>query len=202
MTPFEILTTVVIFFSAIILHEYAHGWVAYRLGDTTAKLAGRLTLNPFKHVDPVGTLLLPAILFITKSPVLFGWAKPVPVNFLKLRHPKQGIIWVGLAGPAINVILAVCFSLLLSLDLSASSRQFAELGVMVNLILAVFNMIPIPPLDGSRLVMGLLPSKYAYLYSRLEPYGIIIVFLLLYTGVINQIVWPVVETLAHFLGVS
>ena len=201
MSPFGLSCSIAIFFLAVILHECAHGWVAYRLGDPTAKLLGRLTLNPVKHIDPVGTVILPAMLFLIHSPILFGWAKPVPVNFSNLRNPKRDMIWVGLAGPFVNVILAVFCSRLLQFNFSDLANGLLELAITVNLLLAVFNMIPIPPLDGSRLVLGLLPNRYAFAYSRLEPYGIILVFFLLYFGVIEKLLWPVVVSWSQLLGV-
>jgi len=198
----NILVIILIFFPAIILHEYAHGWVAYKLGDPTAKLAGRLTLNPVRHVDPVGTILLPLVLILIRSPFLFGWAKPVPVNFYNLRQPKRDMFWVGIAGPAINIILAGFLSIFLKFEIFPAWEELISLAILVNLVLATFNMIPIPPLDGSRLVMSLLPIKYARSYSMLEPYGILIVFFLLYFGVLHKVIWPIVVSLAHFFGVD
>ncbi len=190
-----------IFFLAVILHECAHGWIAYKLGDSTAKDLGRLTLNPIKHVDLVGTLLLPAMLFVMRSPVMFGWAKPVPVDFRNLRHPKQDMIWVGLAGPAVNIILALLASQFLHFHFSLLSDKILEAAIQINLVLAIFNLVPIPPLDGSRLVMGLLPNRYAYFYSQMEPYGIAVVFLLLYLGLFEEYVWPLVNAVSFMLGV-
>lgn len=198
----NLIIIILVFLPAVILHEYAHGWVAYKLGDPTAKLAGRLTLNPIKHIDPVGTILLPAFLILMRSPILFGWAKPVPVNFLNLYRPKRDMLWVGIAGPVVNIFLAVTLSLLLKLELSDGLRDILGLAILVNLILAVFNMLPIPPLDGSRLVMSLLPMPYARSYAKLEPYGILIVFVLLYFGLLNRVVWPLVLSLAKMLGVT
>ena len=200
MTLAEVLQIIIIFLPAIILNECAHGWVADKLGDPTAKLAGRLTLNPIKHIDPVGTFLLPMVLLLAQSPVLFGWAKPVPVNFSNLRNPKRDMMWVGLAGPAINVIIAVFLSILLHLNLPPAGYEFITAGIIVNLVLATFNMIPVPPLDGSRLVMSLLPRRWAVYYSRLENFGILIVFILLYLKLLDKIVWPVVVYLAQLLG--
>lgn len=201
MTPEEFLKLAFVFIYAVILHEYAHGWMADKLGDPTAKNLGRLTLNPVKHVDPIGTLLLPFILVFMHSPVVFGWAKPVPVNFLGLRNPKRDMMWVGLAGPAVNIILAVFFSQLLRLNLSAVDQNVVQTAIVINLVLTVFNMIPIPPLDGSRLVMGILPNKMAYQYARLENYGIVIVLGLLYLGLLDNVVWPIVKLFARQLGV-
>ena len=192
---------ITILFLAVILHECAHGWAAYKLGDSTAKNLGRLTLNPIKHVDMVGTLLLPAMLLIMHSPVMFGWAKPVPVNFLNLRHPKQDMIWVGLAGPAVNVFLALLASLFIRFHFSPLGDQILAMAIQINLVLAIFNLVPIPPLDGSRLVMGILPNRYAYVYSRMEPYGIVIVFLLLYLGLFEKYIWPIIDNISLLLGV-
>ena len=202
----DIVAVVIILFSAIILHEYAHGWTAYQLGDPTAKNAGRLTLNPLKHVDPFGTVLLPTILltlrFLGYNTFVFGWAKPVPVNFSRLRNPKRDMMWVGLAGPAMNISLAVIFSLILKMQPSPEYYEFFGFAVFINLLLAVFNMIPIPPLDGSRLVMGLLPDRYFLLYSRLERHGILIVILLLYLGLFERVIIPVITFLSQLLGVQ
>ena len=170
----------------MVVHEYAHGWAAYKLGDPTAKLAGRLTLNPIMHVDPVGTIFLPGVLIALRllgmNTFLFGWAKPIPVNFSRLRNPRRDMMLVGLAGPAVNVVMAVAISQLARVPVPLEVYKFVEAAVFINLLLATFNMIPIPPLDGSRLVMGLLPRQLAVPYSRLEPYGIFIVILLVSGG--------------------
>ncbi len=201
----EIIATILILFPSIVLHEYAHGWMANRLGDPTAKEHGRLTLNPLKHIDPVGTLLVPGILLVLMAMginhFVFGWAKPVPVNFGRLSNPKKDMIGVALAGPAVNIILALLASQVLRLDLASMARGFFELMVFFNLLLAVFNMIPIPPLDGSRVVMGLLPNRWAFLYSRLEPYGILIVAGLLYLGLFDRLLLGIVKYLENLLGV-
>lgn len=194
------ITIATVLLPAIILHEYAHGWVAYRCGDPTAKSAGRLTLNPLKHIDPIGSIILPIILMFSFN-FFFGWAKPVPVDFGRLRNPKRDMIWVAMAGPAVNVVLALIFSMALKLNLNPVLSEWMTLAVFVNLLLMVFNMIPIPPLDGSRLVMGLLPNNLALPYSRLERYGILIVFGLLYLGVFEKIILPIVMYLASLLGV-
>jgi len=201
----DIVIVVAILFMAIILHEYAHGWMAFQRGDPTAKLAGRLTLNPIKHIDPIGTILLPGILIglrmMGHNVFVFGWAKPVPVNFGQLRKPKQDMILVALAGPIINIIIAVLFSQLL-LVIPLKYFHFVVLGIFINLLLAIFNMIPIPPLDGSRVVMGLLPNRLAYQYARLERYGILIVVALLYLGLFERVVLPVIIACGHLLGVE
>ncbi|OGX25907.1 MAG: hypothetical protein A2787_08405 [Omnitrophica WOR_2 bacterium RIFCSPHIGHO2_01_FULL_48_9] len=202
----EILEVALLVLSAIILHEYAHGWMAYRLGDPTAMLAGRLSLNPLKHIDLVGTILLPGALLALRlmghETFIFGWAKPVPVNFSQLRHPKRDVIWVGLAGPAINILLAIFFAAILHSGVLRGSEDILTLAVFINLLLAAFNMVPIPPLDGSRLVIGLLPAPYDRMYARLERYGILIVFVLLYLGAFELIVMPVIQILGRLLGVE
>jgi len=193
---------------AIILHEVAHGWVADKLGDDTARWMGRLTLNPIKHIDPVGTVLVPIILLVVGSPILFGYAKPVPVNFRKLRHPKTDMVWVALAGPATNVLLAVVSAALLAgmAALPADMENIAvpiatmcQASILINLVLCIFNLIPIPPLDGGRVAVGLLPGRYAYYLSRVEPYGFYIIIALLFTGVLQQIIGPAVMGSADWL---
>lgn len=197
----SLLVSLVIFFGAVIIHEYCHGWVAYKLGDPTAKYAGRLTLNPIEHIDPFGTVLLPLMLVILRSPVIFGWAKPVPVNFWNLHNPRRDMIWVGLAGPTANVILAVIFSLLLKFPAPEIIREFLSSAIIINLVLAVFNLMPIPPLDGSRVISGILPYRLALAYNEWERYGTVIIFLLLFLGFFNVVIWPMVVVLAHWLGV-
>jgi Zn-dependent protease len=163
---------------AITFHEAAHGYVARFFGDNTAWQFGRVTLNPFKHIDPVGTVLLPALLFVTRSPFLFGYAKPVPVNFGALRNPRRDMIFVAAAGPAMNFILAVIAALLFHLVsyLPDTAEQWVaenlKNGLVINVILAIFNLLPLPPLDGGRIVVGLLPDRLARRFARLEPYGL------------------------------
>ena len=176
---------------AITIHEAAHGYVARALGDNTAYALGRVTLNPMRHVDPMGTILMPLLLyFATKGAFLFGYAKPVPVNFGQLRHPKRDMIWVALAGPASNfaqaILWAVAYTLLAGSGIT--ERFFLEMckaGVLVNLVMWAFNLFPLPPLDGGRILVGLLPRQLAWSFSRIEPWGFFIVLGLVLVGVVG-----------------
>lgn len=202
--------------AAIILHEVAHGVVAYRLGDPTAARLGRLTLNPLPHVDPLGTVLLPLLLIATHAPFLFGWARPVPVNFGNLRRPKRDMVLVAMAGPVTNLLLAVVsatiFKWLLRVQLPSEGALtttlvavltpialMAQNSVIVNVVLAVFNLMPILPLDGGRVVAGLLPARQAVAFARLEPFGIMIVLVLMATKTLGHVVGPVVAAFLRVL---
>ena len=181
---------------AITIHEAAHGYVARMFGDSTAYMLGRMTLNPIKHIDPIGTIAMPLLLLFTTAaipggPFVLGYAKPVPVNFANLRHPKRDMIWVALAGPVSNFIQAVAWTLLLiAMFMLGIDEDFffrmAQAGILVNLVIAVFNLLPIPPLDGGRVLVGVLPRGPAYQLSRLEPFGFFIVLALLVAGVLGS----------------
>ncbi|MEJ2245511.1 MAG: site-2 protease family protein [Acidobacteriota bacterium] len=185
---------------SIIMHEVAHGYVAYRLGDPTARDAKRLTLNPLPHIDLMGSILLPLFLILIHSPVLLGWAKPVPFNPRYFRDVKKGVMLVGLAGPGSNLILAAIAGVILRiLPFEGVIATFLAYICVINVILAVFNLIPIPPLDGSRVVIGFLPSHMVSGYLRLERYGFLIIFGLLYLGLLDYILLPIAYFLLNFL---
>lgn len=185
------------------IHEFSHGFMAYKLGDTTAKYSGRLTLNPLAHIDPIWTFFLPLFLFISSGGrFIFGAAKPVPINYWALKNPKRDIIWIGLSGPLANFVFALLVSLLAKfIPLSAKINFLAVNLIVINVVLGVFNLIPIPPLDGSRIAMGLLPSSLADKYAGIEPYGFIILIALMWLGLFNLIIFPIVTLIIRLLGV-
>ncbi len=198
--PMEKIIMVVVLFFSVIVHEVAHGYVALLNGDPTAKMMGRLTFNPIPHIDPVGTILVPALLLLSQSGIMFGWARPVPVNPLNFRNYTQGEIAVSASGPLSNLLLAVIFAqVLIWAGDNAGLVVLCYQGVVINLFLMLFNLVPIPPLDGSRVVMPLLPRPWQYHYSRLEPYGFILILLLLYTGLLNFLIMPAFRWLAYWL---
>jgi Zn-dependent protease len=181
---------------AITLHEAAHGWVASKLGDHTARMMGRVTLDPTKHIDPIGTIAIPLVLLLSSSGFIFGWAKPVPINFNALRNGKNGMIWVALAGPGANIFMAICwlFVMIIAINMNmAILIEMGRIGILVNCVLAVFNLLPIPPLDGSRVISALLPNRLAYQYNQLEQYGLYILLGLMFLGGFNYLVRPWVE---------
>jgi Zn-dependent protease len=188
---------------AITVHETAHGWMALRLGDPTAQMLGRLSLNPIRHIDPIGTILVPGVMLMLGG-FLFGWAKPVPITWENLRRPKQDMAWVAAAGPLANLLMILFWALVarLGITLGEVSGGVAMYlvysgvaGIFINLILMLLNLLPLPPLDGSRVVASLLPDRLAYQYSRLEPYGFPILILLLFLGVLGKILWPIITVL-------
>ena len=185
---------------AIVVHEVSHGWVAKKLGDNTAYMLGRLTLNPFKHIDPVGTILVPLLMLIFFK-FAFGWAKPVPVDWRNLRNPRRDMVLVAAAGPFSNLLMAIGWGLIIHLaallpnGLLMIKEPFifmGAIGIFANVILMVFNLLPIPPLDGGRVAVGLLPPRYSHLLSQLEPYGLIIIVLLLMSGFFGGFLMPLI----------
>jgi Zn-dependent protease len=191
---------------AITLHEAAHGYVARQFGDSTAWMLGRVTLNPLKHIDPLGTVVIPiGILLLTGGGFLFGWAKPVPVNFGNLRHPKRDMLWVAAAGPAMNFVMALAWALLYGLAAhdgeitSVGLAEMSRIGVLINISLMVLNLLPIPPLDGGRIAVSLLPHSLSVPFARLEPYGFFILLALLFTHVLERLMLPFVGIVASII---
>ncbi|MCK2125796.1 site-2 protease family protein [Thauera aromatica] len=197
---------------AITLHEAAHGYVARHFGDPTAHLAGRITLNPLRHIDPVGTVLVPVGILALSAlmgggGILFGWAKPVPVNFGRLRRPKADMLWVAAAGPFTNLLMALGWALLFRIAASAepggyslAMLKMADAGIQINAVLMVLNLLPIPPLDGGRIAVSLLPDRLAWRFAQLEPYGFPILLVLLFTGILGAILWPLIAGFRYLLS--
>ncbi|MFL2466689.1 MAG: site-2 protease family protein [Candidatus Pseudothioglobus sp.] len=188
---------------AITLHEAAHGWVASKLGDHTARMMGRVTLDPTRHIDPIGTIAIPLVLLLSSSGFIFGWAKPVPINFNALRNGKNGMIWVALAGPGANIVMAICWLFVMIIAIKMNITVLIEMGrvgILVNCVLAVFNLLPIPPLDGSRVISALLPNRLAYQYNQLEQYGLYILLGLMFLGGFNYLVRPWVELILSWFN--
>lgn len=193
---------------AITVHEAAHGWVANRFGDPTAKMLGRMTLNPVKHIDPIGTIAFPLLMILMSSPIMIGWAKPVPITVQNLRNPKRDMAWVALAGPASNLLMALIWGLIARLGLYAHGMgmdwlalpviSMGVVGITINILLMVFNLFPIPPLDGGRVLVSMLPGPMAWKLSRLEPYGIFIVLALFLFGG-WEVIWPIVQGLSGLI---
>lgn len=193
---------------AITVHEVAHGWVALKFGDRTAQMMGRLTLNPLKHIDPIGTLLVPGILLVLGG-FIFGWAKPVPVSFQNLRRPKADMAWVALAGPMANLLMALFWALVAKIGLTIAQTGsgigepmlfMGVAGILINAMLMMLNLLPLPPLDGGRVLVSLLPGPISWQVSRLEPYGFIILLALLFFGFLGLILWPLVGGLLNVLA--
>jgi len=192
---------------AIILHEIAHGWIAKQLGDDTAFRLGRLTLNPIKHIDPVGTIVVPIVLILTVG-VAIGWAKPVPVNWANLHNPKRDMALVAIAGPFSNLLMAIFWGFLLKLvtllpgnSITQALLYMGQIGILVNVLLMVFNLLPIPPLDGGRVAVGLLPDIWARRLSAIEPYGFFIIVGLLLSGVLWFLIQPLQRAVYNFISV-
>jgi len=196
---------------AITLHEAAHGYVAKHFGDMTAYAQGRVSLNPLRHIDLVGTIVVPMVILALShfagSSILFGWAKPVPVNFGNLRQPKRNMRWVAAAGPGANFVMALFWATVLKLGSVMPEAFYSQpmiwmgaAGILVNVALAVLNLMPLLPLDGGRIVVSLLPPRLAYRFSLLEPYGMVILLVLLFTGVLGWLLWPIIIGLVSSLG--
>lgn len=193
---------------AITLHEVAHGWVAKIYGDPTAETMGRLSFNPLKHIDPIGTIVVPIVLIVVTG-FGFGWAKPVPVNFNLLRNPKRDMIWVAAAGPFANLVMAILWAIVMKLGFMLSSQSewittpmilMGQAGIIVNLIFFLLNLIPIPPLDGGRILAGLVPVRFSYALAKVEPIGIFIVFGLLAMGILSLVLNPPLRFLSSVIG--
>jgi Zn-dependent protease len=192
---------------AITMHEAAHGYVALQFGDRTAKMLGRISLNPLRHFDLMGTLIVPlSILIISKlsggAGILFGWAKPVPVNFSQLRHPKQDMLWVAAAGPGANLLMALIWAGMVKLALGMPGNALAmplalmgAAGIFINAVLMALNLIPLPPLDGGRIAVSLLPARMAYQLAKIEPYGLFILLGLMFLGLLGVFMWPLIQAL-------
>ena len=184
---------------AITVHEAAHGYAAKHFGDKTAYFLGRITLNPIKHIDPIGTVVIPGMLLLLSAPFLFGWAKPVPVNFSNLNNPKKDMMCVALAGPASNLAMAIIWAIILGLFKSSGTSYalfiigMAQVGIMINLVLMLLNLLPIPPLDGGRMAVSLLPSPWSYKLASLERYGMFILIFLIVSGLLSAILLPLLR---------
>ncbi len=193
---------------AISIHEAAHAWMAHRKGDTTALMLGRLTFNPLKHIDPIGSILVPGLM-IAFTGFAFGWAKPVPINVRNLKNPKEDMMWIALAGPMSNLIMAIIWAILLAISVALVSGESSMslffllvpvAGISINVILCVLNLIPLPPLDGSRILSAFLSPKASIQYNKIEPYGFMILIALMFTGILSYIIYPIVAWLMMLLA--
>jgi Zn-dependent protease len=182
---------------AITVHEAAHGYVARHFGDPTAEQAGRISLDPFRHIDPVGTVIVPLCVFVLSGMAwTFGWAKPVPVNFNRLRNPKSDMLWVAAAGPFANLVMAVIWAMIFALIARKVPQIYVSMavaGMSINGALLFLNLLPIPPLDGGRIAVSLLPDRLAWKYARIEPFGFLILLVLMATGALGTILWPLLD---------
>lgn len=206
-TPARISASILPVLFAITVHEVAHGWMAKQLGDPTAQRLGRLTLNPIKHIDPIGTVLLPAMLIFLRVGFVFGWAKPVPVTWENLHHPKRDMVLVALAGPVSNFFMALIWGLVAKIGIAldnvvpwAAEPLFYTgiAGIVVNVLLMVFNLLPLPPLDGGRVAVGLLPSRWGWALSRVEPFG----FFILLALMISELLWVIVLPISSYVTIA
>lgn len=205
-TIYTIATWIMPVLLAITLHEYAHGWVANKLGDNTAKMLGRLTANPIKHIDPVGTILIPGLLLLTSAPFLFGYAKPIPVNTRNLKNIRKDMALIAIAGPLANLVMAFGwgFAMLLASNMSdpAIAKGIIQMGyngIVINVVLMVLNLLPLPPLDGGRVLAGLVPRNIANILDKIEPYGFFILLGLMIMGILGTILSPFIEPITHFI---
>ena len=206
MNPIQYFTISIIpVLLAITVHEAAHGYAAKHFGDKTAFFLGRITLNPLKHIDPIGTILIPGALWLLNAPFLFGWAKPVPVNFSNLRNPKKDMMWVALAGPASNFFMAIIWVILLNftqsnqVNYSLFISGMCQVGIMINLVLMLLNLLPIPPLDGGRMAVSLLPNPWSYKLASLERYGMFILLFMIMSGLLTVILLPLLRFFQNLL---
>jgi Zn-dependent protease len=208
--PSQLIQQVAIFalpvIFAITMHEAAHGYAARHFGDSTAYMLGRISLNPIRHIDPLGTILVPLVTYMLGG-ILFGWAKPVPVNFNNLRNPKKDMLWVAAAGPASNFAMALFWAFMIKLAVMAPDNYFARplaemglAGVKINVVLMVLNLLPLPPLDGGRIAVSLLPNPMSYRFAQIEPYGMFILVILLATNILGIILWPVINLTIQVLA--
>ncbi len=190
---------------AITVHEAAHGYVAKHFGDMTAYAEGRISFNPIRHIDPIGTILVPLLTMMVGG-ILFGWAKPVPVNFSRLRHPKKDMLWVAAAGPASNLVMAIMWGLVLKYaadvpdNFTTPLALMAQAGITINVVLMVLNLLPLPPLDGGRIAVSLLPHRLAYRFAQVERYGFIILLVLMFSGILGRILGPLIDTVIGLLS--
>jgi Zn-dependent protease len=199
----SVLLVILLLFFSLTLHECAHGWVAYKLGDPTSKSSGRLTLNPLAHIDPFGTIILPILLLIISNfHFSFGYARPVPINPYHFKNPKKDMLWVGFAGPAANFLLVLLFALILKISNYSFLPEVITEIIVINMIFVVFNLLPIPPLDGSRIVSAFLPFKLSLLYRKIEPAGVFIVMLLVMIGFFRWFVLPIVIFILSLLKIN